>query len=107
MLTLDQEKRLECLQTKALKTIYGWDKSSGDVLSLSGITSLKSKREEQFKSFAERCSKNQRFSAWFRPSPDTGHDTRSRPTYIEPAFRTERMRNSPVNAMLRALNARN
>ena len=40
MLNQDQSERLEKLPTKALKVIYGWNRSSASLMSLSGLESL-------------------------------------------------------------------
>ena len=104
MLTAEQSDRLESLQKKALKTIYGWNRSYIDILSESGISSLKERREFLFKNFADKCSRDSRFAQWFPSAREKQYNTRSKIRFDEPKVRTERMRNSPVLSMIRLLN---
>ena len=76
MLTGDQSDRLESLQIKALKTIYGWDRSYTEILETSGISTLKDRRERLFTNFAEKCCRDPRFQHWFPKPPVKLHDTR-------------------------------
>ena len=107
MLNLDQMARLENLQIKALKVIYGWNRSAASLMALSGLETLQERRESQFARFAKKCSSSAVFAKWFEPSRETGHDTRNKAKFHEPRARTERLKNSPKHAMIRLLNSEN
>ena len=66
-LTLTQSGQLERLQAMALKAIYGYDQSYRSLLSFSGLTSLKARRDTRGDRFALKCLQNPRFSGWFLP----------------------------------------
>ena len=105
MLTNEQSDRLERLQSRALKSIYGWNKSYETVLELSGLDTLKERREKLVDSFAQKTSRNPRYNdTWFPKLEQTEHDTRNKLTYREEYARTERYKNSPVFYMRRRLN---
>ena len=104
MLTKDQSDRLEKLQSRALKSIYGWDKSYEKVRELSGLKLLSERREKMVLNFANKSAKNERFGHRFPKIRETGHDIRNLPLYQEDFSRTERYRQSPVNYMRRMLN---
>ena len=89
---------------RALKAVYGWNISYEKILEKSGISTLKTRREEIFLRFAHKCSKDTRFSHWFPPALVTGHETRKRDRFAERRVRTERLRKSPVMTMIRELN---
>ena len=89
MLTSEQAERLERLQSKALKVIYGWNRSSVELMSLSGLESLRVRREKQFENFARKCAVNPVFTNWFEPFRATGHNTRNKTIYHEPRARQE------------------
>ena len=107
MLTNDQCERLERLQMKALKTVYGWEKSYSTILEMSGIERLSKRRCDIFMRFANKCSRDTRFADWFPPALVTGHDTRSRDRFLERKAKNERLRKSPVFTMIRELNREN
>ena len=71
----------------------------------SGLPTLKERREEHFRNLAKKLVTNPRFANWFEPVRDTGHDTRRKDIYHMPRARTERLRNSPLHAMIRILNS--
>ena len=104
MLNKDQSDRIEKLQMKALKTIYGWNRSYSDLLAASGLETLENRRKKLVDNFAVKTSKNNRFSHWFPSAHPTGHNTRSTRPYLEEFSRTERLKNSPVYYMRRRLN---
>ena len=107
MLSQDQSERLERLQMRALKTIYGWDIPYSRLLEMSGVSSLADRRIKLVDDFAQKTAKNPRFSTWFPRSVQTGHDTRQTHIYHEEFSRTERYKNSPVFYMRRRLNGMN
>ena len=91
MLTKDQSERLESLQKKALKTVYGCNKNYEDILQESGIQPLQERRQKLFENFARKCAKDSRFSDWFSTPVQKEHDTRSNIKYVERKARTERL----------------
>ena len=105
MLTRDQSSRLENLQARALRTIYGWDLSYSKARERAGIGTLEERREKITDEFAMKASRNNRLSRWFPTAEQTGHDTRNSPRYKEEYARTDRYRNSPIFYMRRRLNA--
>ena len=64
-LTITQSGQLERLQAMALKAIFGFDHSYCSLLSLSGLTSLKQRRDKRGDLFAAKCLANPRLSSWF------------------------------------------
>lgn len=104
MLTNDMKDRLERLQTRALKTVFGWDKSYSSVLELAHLPTLEDRRNEIFKNFALKTAADPRFVHWFPKISETGHNTRNTYKYAEEYARTDRYFNSPVFNMRRLLN---
>ena len=107
LLTGELSDRIENLQARAMKTIYGWNESYESLLTRTGQSTLRERRERNFDSFAKKTAMNPRYKDWFPKVPNTGHNTRSNTTYHEEFARTERMRNSPVFLMRRRLNQLN
>ena len=103
-LTLSQSIVLERLQAKALKAIYGYDPSYRELVELSGLTTLRARREARELSFATKCANSARFSRWF-PLVQRNRDTRSPDQYVEEFARCSRCYNSPLFSMRRKLNA--
>ena len=99
LLTKDQSDRLERLQARALKTIYGWDLSYAKILEITGQQTLEERRKNNFDNFTIKTSKNPKYKSWFPLLNDTGHNTRTTNTYLEEYARTECYKNSPVFAM--------
>ena len=70
------------------------------------IESLRSRREKSLLNFAKKNRETERFKSWF---PEAPTNRLVRPTthrkYQEARVRTERSRNNPIQAMIRALNA--
>ena len=65
MLNEQQSVSLERLQSSALKIIFGFGKSTDELLRLANITSLKVRREAAFLNLARSMVKNERYSGWF------------------------------------------
>ena len=95
--TLFQTVVLERLQAKALKAIYGYDPSYRELMEISGLPTLRSRRE------AKKCASSARFGGWF-PAIISVRDTREQLTYEEKYARTHRCYNSTVFSMRRRLN---
>ena len=104
MLSEGMSDRIEKLQMKSLKTIFGWDKSYSDLLDLAGIETLKRRREKLVDNFAIKSSRNPRFDSWFPKAMPTGHNTRLNLPFQEEHARTKRYMNSPLFHMRRRLN---
>ena len=104
-LTLAQSGQLERIQAMALKAIYGFDHSYRSLLSISGLSSLKARRDERGDRFALKCLTNPRFSGWFPPRPQA-RITRNPLTYHEDRARTARLYGSPLFHLRRRLNGK-
>ena len=104
-LTLTQSGQLERLQAMALKAIYGYDHSYRSLLSLSGLSPLKVRRDERGDRFALKCLQNPRFSHWF-PRHAPTRVTRNPLRYEETRARTQRLYNSPLYHLRRRLNGK-
>lgn len=101
-LTLSQSIRLERLQAKALKAIYGYEPSYRELMVKADLTTLRARREERELKFARKCASSARFAKWF-PLGAQGR-TRGPPTYVEQFARCCRCYNSPIYNMRRRLN---
>ena len=100
MLTKGQENELEKVQKKALRCMYGYNKSYSELLTESGLQPLKSRRET---AAARKASENPIYARWFKKYPN--HTTQRNPKlFLESFARTNRLYNSPLFAMRRALN---
>ena len=105
MLSVDQTVRLERLQMRALKVIYGISFSYNQLLEKSDIVKLSDRRQSMFVKFALKNSLNSRISEkWFPTNPESGHHTRAPLKYKEFPARTERMLNSPLFQLRKRLN---
>ena len=93
-LTITQSGQLERLQAMALKAIYCYDVSHRALLSLSGIASMRVRRDLRGDKFAARCLSNPRFASWF-PRHAPARPTRHPMEYEERRARTKMLFNSP------------
>ena len=64
-LTDEQDEMIERLQDHALKCVYGTDKSARRLRGLAGIGTLRERREELCRKFANKCVKDPVFEKWF------------------------------------------
>ena len=103
MLTNEQSDELERLQMQALKCIYGLQFSYRVLLQMSGLETLKKRREEMCDKFAQKCLEG-KFKHWF-PKKEGREGLRGGKIYVEEYARTERLKNSPIYYMRRRLNA--
>ena len=76
MLTDEQTQRLESLQRRALRIIYGFDLPYGEIVAVSNIESLQSRRERACLEFARKLAGSQRFGNWFPLNERDGMETR-------------------------------
>ena len=104
-LTITQSGQLERLQAMALKAIYGYEHSYRALLSLSGLSPLKVRRDARGDKFAAKCVANARFGAWF-PRHIPQRRTRRPMEYEEHRARTKRLFNSPIFHLRRRLNGK-
>ena len=102
-LTDKQDQQIEKLQATALMYIFGFGPSYAKMLDMAGIETLRFRRITLTDKFAEKCLKNDRFSAWF-PEARRVRNTRASTKYLEEYARCERLKNSPVFYMRRRLN---
>ena len=105
MLTLEMTKSLEDLQNRALKIIYGVHLDYENLLETSNIPRLSERREEMFKKFALKSTKNDKIKdTWFPKKTNNGYNTRMTQPYQESTASTERLKNSPIYQMRKFLN---
>ena len=103
-LTCAQSDQLERLQSQALKSIFGYEHSYRSLLEMTGLQSLRERREARFTKFAVKAASNPRYAGWF-PRVQHSRTLRSRPPYQEFQARTSRLFNSPLYDLRRRLNA--
>ena len=97
---------LEAVQKLAAKIIFG-NTSYRSLIESEEIELLSERRERSVLEFAKRALKNPKFGQkWFKPTDQTERSVRdsTRKRFVEANCRTERMRNNPVQYMVRALN---
>ena len=95
---------IERLQSNALKTIWGWDKSYTTCLELAQIPRLSDRRHTAVINFATKAKNNPRYERWFPLNTRNDYDLRRREKYEVDFARHERTRNAPIHAMRRVLN---
>ena len=83
--------------------LYGQQKSYGALLEEAGLKTLKERRQEHFIKFAKKTSENVNYSELF-PKNSRRQSVRNPKVFLEKFARTDRLYNSPVYAMRRALN---
>ena len=104
-LTDEQDERIERLQDHALKCIFGTDLSARKLRGLSGLVTLRERRETLVKKFALKCANDPVFEHWF-PVRNTGRVTRNQDTYLEVTARCDRLKNLPIHYFRRILNGK-
>ena len=103
MLNITMKNEIEKVQMRASKIIFGWESDYQELLDNETIQSLESRRKKITLKFAQKAEKNARFSHWFQKNVPN-RDLRKNLTYVEEFARTNRLRNSPLYYMRRALN---
>ena len=103
MLTQEQEEDLEKVQTRALKNIYGHVYSRRQLYQMSGIETLKERRDRACLKFAQKLANNPRFACWL-PRKRAGSRQQQTEEYVEYPARTDRRKNSPLFHFRRLLN---
>ena len=105
MLTNEMTERLESLQRRALRIIFGFEKTYAELLSVSNLEKLHVRRERMCLNFALKLTNSPRFSKWFPTIEEgTGPSLRNRKIFKEEYARTSRLYNSPIFYMRRKLN---
>lgn len=107
LLTKQQSSDIERLQLKATKIALGEKVSYNTVIDSGLIETLYSRREQAFRKFAIKTSKNPRFQHWFPLNEEIPHNLRRREKYFIPKSKTERGMKSPILNMRRILNQLN
>ena len=64
-LTQTQSNALERLQAQALKAIYGYEFSYRALLEMSGLSTLKARRDARSDKFARKCLSSPKYKGWF------------------------------------------
>ena len=104
MLTAGQVLELERLQSIALKTILGWDKSYRSCLAIAKLQSLAERRFELCKRFAQKTNEKERFAHWFPANDPSTYDLRRQEKFRIEFARHERLKKAPLHYMRRLMN---
>ena len=99
-------KKLESVQKQAAKIIFGHSIDYQELLGAGKMESLKGRREKEIQKFANKAINDDRFvKKWF-PENTCLRDARfsTRRNYFEEQTHTARMKNNPIQAMIRILN---
>ena len=103
MLAQYQKNRLENIQKRCLRSIFGHDKTCNELLAESGLETLEDRRTRAVKKFAEKACKNPQFEHWF-PKNTNRSSQRTGKTYEELYAKSDRLYFSPLFTMRRLLN---
>ena len=103
MLAQYQANRLENIQKKCLRSIYGSQLSYAELLSRSGLDTLEDRREKAILKFAQKAASNPQFSHWF-PTNTNRSSQRNGKKYEEKFAKSDRLYFSPLYTMRRRLN---
>ena len=104
MLPEELSERIESLQKKALRIIYGFGHNYESLLSMSGNQTMKDRRINACKKFATGLSKSERYKYLLPLNTREGMGTRRGKKFCEEFSRTNRLYNSPLFFMRRLLN---
>ena len=97
LLTGQQSETLEKLQQTALGIIYGFRLNYGEQLKKAGrLETLKTRRLELTRKFAEKKARNERFAHFFPPHRPARENARKKNTYLEENAKTDRLYKSPI-----------
>ena len=95
-----QSNRLEQVQKRCLKIIFGYGKTYSNLLEESGLETLSSRRLKALAKFAYKAPKKLNYES----SNSTRPSQRSGKIYMEKFARTQRLYDSPLYTMRRILN---
>ena len=104
MLTAGMADEIEYVQKRACKLIFGWDAKYDQLVSSGRIETLEERTKKLTLNFAKKCLKNPRFKTWFVEKNYSNLNLREERRFEELFARTERLKNSPLFYMRRALN---
>ena len=92
-----QSETLEKLQQTALGIIYGFRLNYGEQLEKAGgLETLRTRRLELTRKFAEKTARNECFAQFFPPHRPVRENTRKKNTYLEENAKTDRLYKSPI-----------
>ena len=103
MLAQYQKNRLESVQKKCLKAIYGFDLTYEELLEKAELETLEVRRKKAIMKFAEKTSRNPQFAHWF-PRNENRTSKRAGKLYEEMYAKSDRLYFSPLYTMRRMLN---
>ena len=96
MLTAELRDRIESIQKRACRIIFGWNCNYDSLVENGRVELLDVRRERLTLNFAKKCTCNNRFSDWFVEKKNTEYSLRKEKKYEEAFARTERMKKSPL-----------
>ena len=106
-LTDEQDEAIERLQNHALKCIYGPGKSGRKMRKLSGLPTLRARREEICDKFAAKCVGHPRLEEWFpKKTARASRRGTNREEFLETKARCKRLFDSPLFYFRRRLNGK-
>ena len=105
-LTKTQSDCIEKLQRDSMKIICGRTVSYREVIDKGVVETLRDRRLEATRAFAEKNIEGPFSERWFPRKEAHGYPTRAEKPFLEQRAKTERMRNSPVYFMRRLMNSR-
>ena len=94
---------IERVQKKCLRIIYGYELNYDELLQISGLETMESRRIKLFKKFTTKASENPKYRSWF-PLKDTLRNTRNPRPYLEDRANSDGQYKSPLFAMRRIMN---
>ena len=103
MMSKYEKNRLENIQKKCLRIIYGYGLDYDTLLQISDLETLEKRREKALLKFAQKASQNLQFLGRF-PQNQNRSSQRVCKEYEEKFARSDRLYNSPLFTMRRALN---
>ena len=97
----------EKFQRRILKTIFGYDRSYGELLEKENIEQLSPRGEDLCKKNAKKAYQNKKYSdRWFPQRRACNYNMRRLEKFHIPKSLTNRMKNSPIFSMRRHLNSK-
>ena len=103
-LNTGQAQRLENLQKRCLRIIYGWEKTYEDLLNISGLATLRERRDVRMNKFVMKAEANEKLRrAWFKVN-EKEVKTRKRDKYVQETCRTSKQACNPVHFYTERLN---
>ena len=91
MLSKSQSNQLERVQKQCLRIMFGYGRSYSDLLSVSGLDTLRDRRTRALAKFADRLVKNPIYSDLFPRVTGIRVSQRNNRKYLERFARTQRL----------------